>query len=253
MYLVFDSYELTSSYFTTGICVTASVNETLTRPFSFLSPSELSSDFAQADARASFVEPIGFATCQAGDQPKSIQVLNPSNITFGSILSSIPVADVTSSSLKKSTSQSSALLSRAASSSLKVPTSQNNPSNRPISKTGSSTRILIAVSVAVGFLIILVLAILLLRRYRKKRTATITDARNSANSLDDIQPYLQQKAELEAEEQRRNELEARERSNEVHELAAERERRRVSLLQELRGLEHSQELAVQDNPIRGRT
>ena len=93
-----------------------------------------------------------------------------------------------------------------------------------------------------------------MRRYRKRRTAAVTDTADSADPLDGTQPYLQQKAELEAEERQRNELEARERrfevggGNEVHELAAEGERRRMSLLQELRGPEHSQELDVRDDP-----
>ena len=64
------------------------------------------------------------------------------------------------------------------------------------------------------------------------------------------QPYLQQKAELEAEENRKHELEAEERKYEMgtagerYELSAEEGQRKPSCRQELRGEEYSRELEV---------
>ena len=64
------------------------------------------------------------------------------------------------------------------------------------------------------------------------------------------QPYLQQKAELEAEENRKHELEAEERKYEIgsdgnrYELSAEEGQMESRRRQELRGEEHSRELEV---------
>ena len=64
------------------------------------------------------------------------------------------------------------------------------------------------------------------------------------------QPYLQQKAELEAKENRKHELEAEERKHEMgtegerYELSAEEGQRESRRRQELRGEEHSRELEV---------
>ncbi len=84
--------------------------------------------------------------------------------------------------------------------------------------------------------------------------------RDTSDILDKSQPYLQQKAELEAEERRKFELEAREKRYELdaddivheaegynnrHEISTERMTPMIlSLLtrQELRGEEHSREL-----------
>ena len=68
----------------------------------------------------------------------------------------------------------------------------------------------------------------------------------------DIQPYLQQEAELEDEERRRYEMEAQEVRHEmqgeddIHEIGLGRDQRRISRLQELKGSEPSKELEVPD-------
>lgn len=64
---------------------------------------------------------------------------------------------------------------------------------------------------------------------------------------EDTQPYLQHKAELEDEERRRHEMDAREARYEMngedtmHEIGTGGDRR-ISALQELKGPEHSKEL-----------
>ena len=66
----------------------------------------------------------------------------------------------------------------------------------------------------------------------------------------DVQPYLQQKAELEDEERRTYEMEALEVRREmygedaIHEIGLERDQRRISRLQELKGSKFSKELEV---------
>lgn len=88
-------------------------------------------------------------------------------------------------------------------------------------------------------LVLLSLAAFLWLRHRNKKTLKDTDkASEDTNKKQDQQPYLQQKAELEAEEKRKYELEAAERryeldGNDRHELSADVRRR-----QELQGPEH---------------
>lgn len=73
------------------------------------------------------------------------------------------------------------------------------------------------------------------------------------SSSDNTQPYLEQKAELDAEEVRKHELEAQQRlfemagEDSIREMPTGQERRRISALQELGGTEHSKELEVPSN------
>ena len=105
----------------------------------------------------------------------------------------------------------------------------------------------IAISVVV---MVSLLASFLWLRYRKiKETNAL---REKQMVPEDSQPYLQQKAELEAEEKRKHELEAEERRYEldgermIHEMSDESSHGLPSsyLRQELRGEEHSRELEV---------
>ena len=75
-------------------------------------------------------------------------------------------------------------------------------------------------------------------------------SKKEGSQHEDQQPYLQQKAELEAEEKRKYELEARERRYEIgvegerYELPVEGQDMMIRTRQELRGEEHSTELGV---------
>lgn len=94
------------------------------------------------------------------------------------------------------------------------------------------------------------LALLLWRRYRKNKGANAATADHVAS--EGVQPYLQQKPELEAEEKGKQELDAEERR---YELDGDNGRHEMSdmsdnglpasrVLQELRGEEHARELGV---------
>lgn len=84
--------------------------------------------------------------------------------------------------------------------------------------------------------------------WRKSRSSSVDNG--PATLSKDSQPYLQQKAELEAKERGTYELEGRERVHEVDgvdavsEMAVEREPPGMSTIQELRGAEHVKELEV---------
>lgn len=106
----------------------------------------------------------------------------------------------------------------------------------------------------------IVLGILAWRRYRKRRTAAVTDVidKELSSSTEDTQPYLQQKPELDAEEATKHELQAEEQRYELaedtihemqdgdqnHEILTERRAAMASLTatHELKGEEHSKEL-----------
>ena len=89
---------------------------------------------------------------------------------------------------------------------------------------------------------------------RRKNQRLINDkaerSPKDGRSQEDTQPYLQRKAELEAEENRKNELEAREVSHEIgsgrerYEMSAEERGGKLRTRQELKGEEHSSELEV---------
>ena len=89
---------------------------------------------------------------------------------------------------------------------------------------------------------------------RRKAKKTLEEKDTTSEDLgppqEDSQPYLQRKAELEAEETRKHELEARQRRCEVgnegerYELPVEERDLMVRSRQELRGEEHSKELEV---------
>ena len=106
----------------------------------------------------------------------------------------------------------------------------------------------VAIPVAVTALVLLI--VLLWRRSRKIKES---DGLKEENAVpEDNQPYLQQKAELEAEEKRKNELEAEEKRYEldgetrIHEMSDEGSHGLPypNVMQELRGEEHSRELEV---------
>ena len=106
------------------------------------------------------------------------------------------------------------------------------------------------------FLLGIVLLVILIHKRLKRPKALKEEAEDATSQAqgsshhEGTQPYLQQKAELEAEENRKHELEARERRYEMgsegerYELpAGERDAMRRTR-QELRGEEHSTELDV---------
>ena len=97
---------------------------------------------------------------------------------------------------------------------------------------------------------LLLLALLLWRRSRKIKETNVPKAEHMV--LEDNQPYLQQKPELDAQEKRKYELDAEERRYEldggsrVQEISDRIDNASPSsyVLQELRGEEHSRELGV---------
>ena len=88
---------------------------------------------------------------------------------------------------------------------------------------------------------------------QKKRKQKSANQNGQSTATDDGVPYLQQKAELEDQERRKYELEARETGfemdgeNQIYEVVSEGDGRRMSRFQELRGEEHLKELEGHSN------
>ena len=105
----------------------------------------------------------------------------------------------------------------------------------------------VTIPVALGLVL---LGFLVYRRRKRQKTKKEEDSslQDSRSPQEDPRPYLQQKAELEAEEKRKYELEARERRYEIgnegerYELPVEEGDLMIRSRQELRGGEHAREL-----------
>lgn len=110
----------------------------------------------------------------------------------------------------------------------------------------------IGLAIPIAAILSVLIGIASWRRIQKRRTGTPIDEAATL-APDHTQPYLQQKAELEAEERRQYELHAQETRYEmagepaIQEISSDEGVRRLSRLQELRGEEHSKELEVPNN------
>ena len=86
----------------------------------------------------------------------------------------------------------------------------------------------------------------------RKRAKTVGKDNDRTTFPEGSQPYLQQKAELEDEERRKHELEARElryemdEGNARYELSSTTDQNRMSTRHEMVGPEHSKEMKVPD-------
>ena len=236
-YIVFTAYSITSEYSTNGRCLTTTgVPVQAVPPYSILRPpSTPASDFVSI-AGSSFLDYLGFSSCSGPAEDVIPINLTPTTLANGSVsfvTSSLPSANSTST--KASISGTSTVKP--------VPGSRHQTLDEQ-AKIGMG----IAIPFGVGAL--LSLALLLWRRYRKDKGAKVATAEHVAS--EGVQPYLQQKPELESEEKRKQELDAEERryeldgENRTHEMS---DRSSSALpvsgvLQELRGEEHARELGV---------
>lgn len=189
----------------------------------------------QSTAIDSFSSFIGFSTCAGVVEEVGAQ-------------SSLPLSVVTVIATPTASNRSSLT---------PVTSGPNQTSTQSVSTHSSGfydKRIKVANGVAIplAFLGLVLLGFLVYRRRKIQKTMKEEDATPSKqeSSHEDTQPYLQQKAELEAEEKRKYELEARERRCEIgntverYELPVEKEDLMIRTRQELRGEEHSTELEV---------
>ena len=94
-------------------------------------------------------------------------------------------------------------------------TSGGNPDLHTQATLTEQDRAGISVGVPVSVIAIAVIATLIIFQRRRQGRQKVSSERGSLNAGDESQPYLQQKAELEAQEKHQLELEARERRHEL--------------------------------------
>ena len=239
-YIIFTAYSVTSEYSTKGLCLTTSrPSISVSPPYSVLRPTSTTASNFKLIAFSSFLDYLGFSSCSGSGEDVTPTTLIPITLANGSVsISELPSANSTST--KASNSRNSTVI--------------------PVPGSGNQTLvgqaqvgIGIAIPMTVGALAVgalLVLALLLWRRYRKNKGANAATAEHV--KPEDTQPYLQQKPELEAEEKRKQELDAEERryeldgENGIHEMSdwSSNGLPASRVLQELRGEEHARELEV---------
>lgn len=131
-------------------------------------------------------------------------------------------------------------------------TARSAESSVPMQHNHTTQIIIVSVVLPTAGLMILLLCFIAIRRYRKKRSQTVV--MSEPDMTTDTQLYFDRKAELEDEERRKHELDGESKSYEmegedrVFEMPSGRDEEMslapIRETQELRGVEHSQELEV---------
>ena len=239
--IVLTAYSITSVYLSNGVCITTSgVPMMLLNPYTITSSTTVPSLDFPAYAASEFVDFLGFSTCVGSGKE-----LFPTSINQ---VTNISVTPAPSASLRVGANSTSPTLH-----------SSNATKQTVTPRLDEPTKIGIGVGVSFAALFLISLVGFLWRK-RRLRSAAITAEEQgdtedrqegTSASRGNSQPYLQQRAELEAEERRGHELEGRQKIHELdgrtemieipagiheHQLAIMRSR------QELRGGEHSEEL-----------
>ena len=237
-YAVFTAYSITSAYLSQELCVTTSGEPfPVSPPYSLPIPTSFPASEFDDIAAYSLASYLGFSTCTgAGVQ-----------VTPTDLIALTALTALTNNSL-------STPLPSASSNSTEAPIPRNS-TEVPVAGShyhslDEQAKIGIGVAIPIAATALLLLALLLWHRSRKIKKAKAREAEHMVP--EENQPYLQQKAELEAEEKRKHELEAEERRYEldgesrIHEIADETSHGLQSphVRQELKGEEHSGELEV---------
>ena len=218
--------------------------------FSVSQPATVNSTEFQSTALDSFTAHVGFSQCSGDGEDVKVTVVPSLPVGFVS-------ATPTASNLSPLIGGLSGLNQNSTQSNATGTNSLNKGSTQSVSTHSSGsydTKIKVAngVAIPVGFLGLILLGLLVYKRRKTRKTLKEEDAtsQKQGSPHEDIQPYLQQKAELEAEEKMKHELEARERRYEMgsegerYELPVEEQGLMIRTRQELRGQEHSTELEV---------
>ncbi len=240
--LVLTAYSMTGGYLSNGVCIFISATPVvLAEAYTVTCPSSIPSSDFHAYATSVFHNYLGLPICSEG----------------GENVNSTPLIQVANRSVTPAPSTS--LLATANSTTSLTLHSSNATKPIVTPRPDEPTKIGIGISVSFAALIPISLVAFIWRK-RRLRSAAITaeDQGNTKNrqegtsaSRGDSQPYLQQKPELEAEEQQIHELEARQKIYELDgetgiiEIPAGTHEHRLAVMrsrQELRGGEHSQEL-----------
>ena len=231
-FLLFTTYNVASEYSSNGQCqLTLGSFVTVSPAFSVSQPATFNSTEFMSTATDDFYNYLGFSTCSGGGEN-----VTATGIAAPTASDPSPLTPVTSGQNQNSTNS--------------ISTHSSGSYDRKA--YDKKVKVANGVAIPVALLGLVLLGFLVYRRRKPKKTLKDEDATSPKEGTphEDTQPYLQQKAELEAEEKRKHELEARERTHEMgnegerYELPVEEEDLMVRTRQELRGGEHSTELEV---------
>ena len=243
-FILFTAYNIASQYSSAGQCqLTLGLLIPVSPVYSVSQPATVNPTEAQSSALDLFTSYIGFSVCSGygGDE---ITASALSSLPAPSLIAASSLTPVTSGSNQNSTQSNAAGTN-----------SSNNSSAQSVSthSTGSSDKMLkigLGVTIPVACLGLVLLGFLVYKRRKAQGTLKEEESTSQKGETphEDRQPYLQQKGELEAEENRKHELEAQERKYEIgveggrYELPVEEPDLMIQTRQELRGEEHSTEL-----------
>ena len=245
-FILLTGYNVASQYMSAGQCQLTLGPWISVSPFYSVSqPATVVSAEAQSTAIDLFSAYLGFSDCSGSGEEVTASAL--SSLPAASLIAA-PTAPIPSSP----TPVTSGPNRNSTQSNVAGTNSSNNSSTQSVStrSTASSDKkikISLGVAIPVASLGLVLLGYLVYKRRKVQETLKEEDV---TSKKEDHQPYLQQKAELEAEEKRKHELEARERRYEMgvegerYELPVERQDMMIQTRQELRGEEHSTELDV---------
>ena len=252
----FTAYAVTSDYSSGGLCITTSGPPISVSPvLSITKPANANPTAFESSVTSLFYDYLGFSTCSGND---NLVVIATSLIQVANDTST-PLSMFTADPFPSTTLVSSA--SNITSSSPTTSPAAGSISSAFTTKDKAATGVVIPVVAIIS----LVLGILFYLRRRRKRSESGKDTHGSEAGT---QPYLQQKAELEAEEKRRLELEAVEVRYEmdggdhINEMPGSQVRNEIDTVvrpqmpsleetQELRGEECSKELEASSRPHSG--
>ncbi|KAL9075857.1 MAG: hypothetical protein Q9161_001250 [Pseudevernia consocians] len=211
--LVFTAISVTSAYSSNGLCITTSGSSLSLFPeYTITYPATADPTAFRSSATLLLYSRLSFTDCAGSGQ----EVL-PTALTQVSNLSTISADPLPSTTLVSSASN-------VTSSSPTTSSATENISSRFTTRDKAATGIVVSVVAIIS----LVLGILFYLRRRRKRSNSGEDTHVSE---EETQPYLQQKAELDAEEKRRLELEA------------------VEVRYELDGRDHRNEMPAQGSEV----
>ncbi len=237
-YVLFTAYGIRSTYVSKEICTVTSSSQVLMEPyFSINKPPNAEPTAFQSSAFSKFIDFLGFSTCGLGVNVVEDIPTNTVNLADSTLLSFASVSTPSDTS-SESANYSNTLASTAPGINPNTPILPSRTFDGPSS--GINTGAKVAIGAFIPVIGIASLSFVTIYLWRKRRRAQSTKSnKNTSDSLDDTQPYLQQKAELDSEERRQLELDAQELryemdgavemyelegSGDSHEVAAERRR-----------------------------
>ena len=253
--IIISAYSITSAYLSDEVCITTSGEPILlTDAHTITSPTRIPSSDFEAYVASEFSDYIGFSACAS-----ELSKVNATPVVTVEPVTSVSLPTTTNSTASLLPAPSASLPATAVSTTSLAPHSSNATNlvfTLPLDK---HIKLVIGIGAFLAGILLMYLAACIWHKRRFRLAAITAEEQRSTQDKHEVksanrgdgQPYLQQKPELEAEEQQRHELEAWQK---IYELDGETEvkefpggvyEHRLAVMrtrQELRGGEHGSEL-----------